>query len=210
MPPPQFNFAGTEVDKLALDETVADDTRASTRRAAPSARIPADLSFATSPALRRQVAGQVIARATREDPVFGRAMGTSIGTQDYNARFADVVKGTGLNPANLVDVMTAQLAMQWMAANDTTTRPGPAAYRGLARQVGANIGRVPGIADLARRARLGEEMKVSTVMIRNGWLAARREGKQAEFSRRVLAEARQKGLVLTAVDLTDKGFVPRK
>ncbi len=148
-----------------------------------------------------------IERAKRSNPEAADAADRALGQQDVSAIYRGMVAPFGLHDGNLADALTAYTVLGWMIANDAGD-PSPFSVQAARSQLATRLVSDPRLSSDSQIG-LGEEFKLSFVILHAGWQSARREGSVSSFAEAVAAMFANQGLDLRAVGLTTAGFGPR-
>jgi hypothetical protein len=132
---------------------------------------------------------------------------------DVDQTFAHELARVGLSATNLGDVVAANWVMSWEIANDEAA-PGPAAARSVAAAVRTRLEGDPVISGVSNRDKqlLAEQLAYQTVMAQLTASAARTNGNTvalASLRQRLIDKFHASKVDLTALRLTDQGFVSR-
>lgn len=202
--------------------SVGNTARARTRGAAPmrqgqSRGLPAlsfgagaqlsnaRLSYATTPASRKQALDAYLARAQRSNPRAAAALGPELRRRNIEAEMVAALRPYGLRTDDAADVMTTFLVAGWeiMTGGDAT----PAQVQGVRRQVAGQLITVPAMRSPVTRTQFGDELKITTFVLLGGAASARREGTLAEYRRGLASFYRaQTGEDIGRWRLTPAGF----
>ncbi|WP_424950203.1 hypothetical protein [Deinococcus sp.] len=146
------------------------------RAAAGKASTPITLVYTPTPALKKATVEGYVNRLKGQNPAASRAVAANFGPgkYDYSAVYSGLVKGNGLNDNDAAGIMTALLVLGYMIVNDVQdgNRVTPAMMQGVRAQFRPQLSRnfkltAPGVA-----GRLGQEMKLQTVIVQGGWQSA--------------------------------------
>ncbi len=165
------------------------------------------LQYLSTPATMQAALAAYLARARRTNPAAADAAGRALAGQDISRIYRAIVSSFGLRDRNVADAYTAYVVLGWTIANDGAD-PSPAAVRAVRDQLAVRIVSDPALARYSPAA-LGEEFKLSFVILHGGWQSARRQGGLNPFADGVARMFERQGLSLRAVRLTPAGFEPR-
>ncbi len=191
-----------EIDTRALRETAPapgePDTGETDRR----------LPFASTLDLRRATVERHLRTLRATNPIAAAEAGRELAKHDYDAIFRSFLDGTGLDPADAGDVLTAFVVLQWMVANDATAEPSPAALQAIRRRFVLPMAIKPPLSQPASRAAFAEQVKLRSVLHHAGWKAARQLGVLPRFLA-TLSNEFIPATKLQALALTEDGLVPK-
>jgi hypothetical protein len=173
----------------------------------------ADLTFVASPAVAAEFRKNFVANVVRRDPAEEAKIRAEFAHTDVDDVFARALRGQGLSPNNLADVLAANLAIAWKIVNDAPD-PSAAAMHGLSARVAANLAGNPAVV---RGSDRDKQLLVESLAYQTVFAARSATSAQAAGNTTALASLRQ-GLIdrfrtmnvnLTALRLTDAGFEPK-
>lgn len=165
------------------------------------------LEYLSTPATMQAALSAYLARARRADPAAADAAGRMLVGRDISRIYRTVVGPFGLRDRNVADAYAAYVVLGWMIANDGAD-PSPAAVRAVRDQLAVRVVTDPSLARYSPAA-LGEEFKLSFVILHSGWQSARRDGDIRQFADGVAQLFGRQGLDLRSVRLTPVGLVSR-
>ena len=160
------------------------------------------LEYLSTPATMQAALSAYLARARPAD-----AAGRMLVGRDISRIYRTVVGPFGLRDRNVADAYAAYVVLGWMIANDGAD-PSPAAVRAVRDQLAVRVVTDPSLARYSPAA-LGEEFKLSFVILHSGWQSARRDGDIRQFADGVAQLFGRQGLDLRSVRLTPVGLVSR-
>ncbi|MBW8744150.1 MAG: hypothetical protein JF628_07365 [Sphingomonas sp.] len=195
-----------------LRHTLGGISRSSSRQPSSKSAVAAPaainrLEYLSTPATMQAALSAYLARARRADPTAADAAGRTLVGQDISRIYRTIVGPFGLRDRNAADAYTAYVVLGWMIANDGAN-PSPATVRAVRDQLAVRVVSDPALARYSPAA-LGEEFKLSFVILHSGWQSARRQGGLNQFADGVVQMFERQGLGLRAVRLTPAGFEPR-
>lgn len=193
---------GPEIDSGPLRETTR--TSPNSEPGEANQRLP----FASNPDLRRATVERHLRSLRTTNPIAAAEAGRELAKHDYNGIFRGFLDGTGLDPADAGDVLTAFIVLQWMVANDATAEPSPAALQAIRRRFVMPMAAKPPLSQPASRAAFAEQVKLRAVLHHAGWKAARQLGVLPRFLA-TLPDAFIPATKLQALALTEAGLVAK-
>ncbi|MDV2985942.1 UNVERIFIED_CONTAM: hypothetical protein Q9R58_16640 [Methylobacteriaceae bacterium AG10] len=203
LPQRQAQAVGPGIDDRSLRETAPTSREADLGE--PDRRLP----FVSTPDLRRATVERHLRSLRATNPIAAAEAGRELAKHDYDAIFRGFLDGTGLDPEDGGDVLTAFIALQWMVANDATAEPSPAALRAIRRRFVMPMAAKPPLSQPASRAAFAEQVKLRSVLHHAGWQAARQLGVLPRFlatlSNEFIPAAKLQALALTEDGLVAKG-----
>lgn len=164
------------------------------------------LTYQPSAALERETARAFIARLEGKDPAGARAIAPLLERHGYAGEFRRFIRGTPLSERDAADAVAMFVVMGFLIANNDM-RDMPADHWGAVRdQFRASLGAQPELADPAKRAALGEEMKLLTTILYGGFDGSKKSGQSAQYAKGVAAMFAQQGLDLRTMRLDQRGL----
>ncbi|KQQ14822.1 hypothetical protein ASF53_08235 [Methylobacterium sp. Leaf123] len=158
--------------------------------------------------MRRATVERHLRSLRTTNPIAAAEAGRELAKHDYNGIFRGFLDGTGLDPADAGDVLTAFIVLQWMVANDATAEPSPAALQAIRRRFVMPMAAKPPLSQPASRAAFAEQVKLRAVLHHAGWKAARQLGVLPRFLA-TLPDAFIPATKLQALALTEAGLVAK-
>ena len=214
--PPPMNFIQSRA-YVGVYQNIERDLRDRTEDEAlqvrPEARGLADLTFTSSAARTKRNLASITETIRRNDLSQGAEFERIVASGDIIAETGLVMRQYGLDPANLADAYALWWLSSWLAANKRFDTPGVetfAAVRDQSRTAFASDERVAQLGD-AEKQEAAEAWIVQSLLV-NGSLEDVRNDPAglASLADRVRSMARADGLDLSAMTLTELGFVPRQ
>lgn len=200
--------ATTDVFRHTLGGGTRSLARGSVPRGAIAAPLAIDrLQYQSTPATMQTALNAYLGRARRSNPQAADAAGRALANQNISRIYRGIVGPFGLRDGNVADSFAAYVVLGWMIANNGAD-PSPAAVRAVRDQLAVRIVTDPSLARYSPVA-LGEEFKLSFVILHSGWQSARRDGDVRPFADGVAELFGRQGLNLRSVRLTPAGFEPR-
>ena len=199
---------GTAMDEAA-QESVSENRRA------PEARAPVPtLHLTYKPSLDRRRANfaRFIAKAHARDPQGAASLKKELGASDPIARAEPEFAQYGLRVDNVADAYAIWWLNAWLAVNQRTDTPPTRQITAVRSQAARTLAAIPEIAnaDDAAKQEMAETNLIQSLLIGAALEHAKNDSAQL---RRISAAMRRgahaSGLDLGAMNLTDKGFVPR-
>ncbi|CAO4152023.1 hypothetical protein GPNCGGLF_LOCUS3796 [Methylorubrum aminovorans] len=199
---PQVRTRSAEIDARSLREAAPRPEKPDTGE--PDRRLP----FTSSPDLRRATVERHLRTLRATSPIAAAEAGRELAKYDYDTIFRSFLDGTGLDPADAGDVLTAFVVLQWMVANDATVEPSPAALQAIRRRFVMPMAAKPPLSQPVSRAAFAEQVKLRSVLHHAGWKAARQLGVMPRFLA-TLSNEFIPATKLQALALTEDGLVPK-
>ena len=172
-----------------------------------------NLSYTPSAALRQQTLQTLNQQMQATDPAGAKVVAASFapGKPDYDQLFANLVKDSGLPVNNTATAMTAYFEMGYAIVNDIQTPQitTPAQDRALYRELSGILSQNTTLKSPAAVAKLGEQLKLKTVVLAMGWQGARKDGKLSEFRNGVAEQFKKSGLDMSQMRITEQGLVKK-
>ncbi|MGI4864343.1 MAG: hypothetical protein ACRYFZ_10510 [Janthinobacterium lividum] len=195
------------------------EKRAAAAKGGRSSSAPAStasFAYRSSPSTRARAVEQVADRVRPRTPQLAQAITTAFGPgkADFETTYAQIIDGTGLRSANAADAMAAYLLMGYAIVHNLQDDKDitPTLASGVRQQVQGVLTQNPKLkpGDPVAAARLGEELKLQTVVLQAGWQSALKEGKLPTYQQQTAQLFKASyGLDLSALRLTAQGFAKR-
>jgi hypothetical protein len=174
---------------------------------------PANLTFVPSAAVAAEFKSNLIANLVKRDPADEAKIRAELARVDVDGAFARALQGQGLSPTNLADVLAANWGVSWKIVNDAPD-PSAAALHALSRTITGNLANNSAVA---RSSDCDKQLLAESLAYQIVFAASSATTAQASGNAAALASLRQdlvnrfRGMKvdLTAVRLTDTGFVPK-
>lgn len=166
------------------------------------------LRYVATPALRKQVLGDYLARARRKDPRGTQAVQDMLTRYDYSRIYEGVARPYGLGGDDAANAMSAYFILGWIIANGQSDVPGgAAAVRAVRAQFAATLSQSPA-GSPGQRAQLGEELKIQFAIMHAGWQGSMKEHSERAYADGVARQFQQQaGIDLRSTSLDARGFV---
>ena len=178
----------------------------------PSSR-SVSLAYTPSATLKQQTVQEMGRKLQASNPAAGQAFTKALGPgkADYGQLFGEMVKASGLPANNAATALAAYLEVGYAIVNDVQDDKSitPVMDQGLQRQAAGLLSANKNLTSSAAVAKLGEEMKLQTVLLYLGWQSVRKSGQTAQFRSNIAQQFKQKGLDMSAVRLTTQGLVKK-
>jgi len=179
-----------------------------------STKSPARLTYTSTPSLRQQTVQNLAQRLQASNPMQAKALTTAFGPgkADYGQLYAAGLKGSGFQDNDAASALAAYLEMAYVVANNIqdTKAITPAVDRGLRTQAAGLLRKNTTLTDASAVAKLGEELKLQTVILLSGWQQSLKTGQTASFSSNIARQfSNQYRFDLTQVKLTEQGFTKK-
>lgn len=173
----------------------------------PAPSVLARLKYRSTPATMQAALAAYIERGKSSNPKAAEAAERAMTHQDIGGIYRRIVAPFGLKDGNVADALTAYTVLGWMIANGRPD-PSPSTVQAVRDQMTKRLVAVPQLSRYDPVA-LGEELKVSFVILHSGWQSARRDGGMGQFADGVAAMFARQGLNVRALRLTSSGFEPQ-
>lgn len=166
------------------------------------------LRYVSTPALRKQVLGDYLARARSKDPRGTQVVQDMLARYDYTRIYEGVARPYGLGGDDAANAMSAYFILGWIIANGQSDVPGgPAAVRAVRAQFAATLSQSPA-GSQQQRAQLGEELKIQFAIMHAGWQGSMKEHNERAYADGVARQFQQQaGIDLRSTSLDARGFV---
>ncbi len=172
-----------------------------------------NLSFIASPAVAAEFKSNLITNMIKSDPRQEAEIRSELARVDVDDVFAKALRGQGLSPTNLADIIATNSAISWKIVNDAPD-PSPAALHAISKRIAVNLAANPTVARASDRDKqlFAESLAYQTVFAASSATSAQAAGNAAALAslrQNLIDRFRGMNVNLTAVRLTDKGFVPK-
>lgn len=179
-------------------------------RPATGAATTKRFDYTPTAALRQQTVQQLAARLKPSNPAAANSLAT--GKVDYSRIYRSIVQGTSLPENDAAAALASYLVTGYLIVNgihdDNAITPGMA--QGVRAQVAGTLAGNSQLASPAAVAKLGEEMKLQTVLLTATWQQSIKNNNEAAFRTSTSQLfSKQYGFDMTRVRPTAKGFAPR-
>ncbi|GAB3638447.1 hypothetical protein GCM10027422_40370 [Hymenobacter arcticus] len=179
--------------------------------ARPASAKAASLAYTPTPALRQKTVQGYADRLKAKNPAAAQAVAASFGPgkNDYGTVYRGLIDGYNLRENDAVDATTAYLTLGWMIVHNVQNDKAvtPAMVQGLRAQLAPRLATNPKLTTPGAAAQVGEEMKLQSVVVQGGWLAAIKEGTLPAYRQGIAAMFKnQYGLDFGQLKLTPQGF----
>jgi hypothetical protein len=146
-------------------------------------------------------------RAQRVDPHAADVVRRALADEDISRIYRSIVGPFGLHDGNVADSFAAYVALGWMIANNEADLS-LAAVRAVRDQFAIRLVTDPSLGRYSPEA-LGEEFKLSFVILHSGWQSARHDSGSGRFADGVAKLFERQGLDLRSLRLTSSGLEAR-
>jgi hypothetical protein len=207
----------TGMGVYALEETVmqaARETVSSDRRkAARVAPAPSRLAYTPSMERRRANLAAFVAKSRKVDPRGAATLEKELAATDVIGKMNRALAGYGMRADNAADAYAAWWLNAWLASRRRSDDPTARQVAAVRAQAAEALMAAPALAGASDAVK--QEM-AEAHLVQAALISAHMEGAKGDpaLSRRVAAAvgqgARASGLDLTAMELTDDGFAPRR
>jgi len=206
---------GSPADYVAYSGVISDSARPDSKaKTATRSTTNINLAYTPTPALRQQTVATYVARIKATNPTAAATVADNLapGKTEYSALYRELNQGTGLRENDVADIMAAYMIVGWTVVNNV--QDGNAVTVPMARRVRAQTASV--LAKNAKLrtpsavAQLGEQFKLTAVMLQIGWMRAVKDGTDASFRQQVAAQfQKQFHLNLSQLKLTEQGLAKK-
>lgn len=181
---------------------------------ASSTKSAARLTYTPTASLRQQTVQNLAQRLQTSSPAQAKALTAAFGPgkTNYGQLYAAGLKGSGFQDNDAASSLAAYLEMAYVVANNIqdTKAITPAVDRGLRTQAAGLLRKNTSLTNATAVAKLGEELKLQTVILLSGWQQSLKTGQTASFSNNIARQfANQYRFDLTQVKLTEQGFTKK-
>ena len=178
----------------------------------PEAR-QANLKFTTSPQRRRANLRSFVDKARAENADAGRNLEQILGSVDVVGEMEKALQPFGLGGGDVSDAYTAWWINAWDAANGESTTVTKGLARAVKRQSATALLAIPEIVNASEEEKqsFSEALLVQAVLLDESNQKFRNDRQFGPKLRAATRQGAQKmGLDLTAMDLTEDGFIMRE
>ncbi|WP_324670589.1 hypothetical protein [Hymenobacter sp. GOD-10R] len=181
---------------------------------AATTKSTARLTYTPTASLRQQTVQNLAQRLQTSNPAQAKALNAAFGPgkTDYGQLYAAGLKGSGFQDNDAASALAAYLEIAYVVANNVqdTKAITPAMDRGLRTQAAGLLRKNTSLTDASTVAKLGEELKLQTLILLSGWQQSLKTGQTASFSSNIAQQfANQYHFDLTQVKLTEQGFTKK-
>lgn len=179
-------------------------------RAAPPAG-PASYRYVPTAALRQQTVRAVARQLQASDPTQAQAVRRHFGPgqADYDQLYTALLRASGLTDNDAASALALYLEAGYRIVNDVVDDGvvTPAMERGLRRQAAGLLAHQPGLRTPGAVARLGEQLKLQSVLLTLDWQAARASRQLPAFRATVARQLqRAYGFDMRVLRITTQGL----
>lgn len=137
--------------------------------------------------------------------------GPELGDMDLVGQMEKAMQPIGFHVNNVADAYTLWWVASWKISNSSHERVSLAQYTAVKQQASRLISETEvASASDAQKQELAEELLLQTIMMEYQYdLARGNPANQIEFAKSIASKSKTMGLDLTALDLTEQGFVLR-
>lgn len=104
------------------------------------------LTYASTPALRRQAVDGYMQRMRRDYPEAARVMSAQLARNDYSVIYRRMMRGSGLRDNDAADAVTAYTLIGWQIAKQDASEISNARVQAVRRQIAPALAANPRIA----------------------------------------------------------------
>ena len=199
-----FNM-GTLTNTLSIP---TESGKAPARRPAASQTV---LRYVPTVAQQQQTVQAYVARLKPTDPKAAQAVATTFGPgkTSYGQLYRETLAGSGFQDNDVASALGLYLELGYRIAHNIEDDKvvTPTQERGLRAQVAQILTQTGALTTPAAAARLGEEMKLQTVVLAVGWLQARKGSQLGTFRTTTTQQFKTTyGFDFQQIKLTDSGF----
>ena len=172
------------------------------------------LTYQPTAALEQQTVQRLANKLQASRPAGAQAVQAAFGPgkASYGQLYRDATKTTPYAPNDAAAAMAAYLELGYQVVNNITSATAitPTQERGLRTQAAGILGQNAALGSAAAVARLGEELKLQTVVLLLGWQQSQKNGQAVTFRQQIAAQFRQQyGLDMSQLRVTNAGFAKK-
>jgi hypothetical protein len=208
-PTPQYAVSDDE-------EEEEESEYAASRNAAPQRSgysNPAALIYTPNSARSTANKNNYLARVRRNSPATAAQIEQMFAQTNYLGAVHNKMRELGLNPNNLAHCYTIHWISVWQAANQDNSDPSPQTVQAVAKQAESTIAGVQSLATYtdAQKQEYSDFLLVQAMIVGGNsdyYLSQGNRTEAANFVIQARQHAREAGLLIEGLTLTEKGFRP--
>ena len=172
------------------------------------------LPFTPTAPLQQQTVQRYASRLRAKSPAAAQAIGANFGPgkYDYGTIYRGLIAGYNLRENDAADATAAYLVLGWMIVNNVQNDKAvtPAMVQGARAQLAPRLAANAQLTAPGAAAQVGEEMKLQSVVVQAGWLAAIKENKLPAYRQGIAEQFKTHyKLDLSQLKLTPQGFASK-
>jgi hypothetical protein len=170
--------------------------------------------YTPTPTLRQQTVQAYADRLRPSDPTTAQVTLDTFGPGkvDYGQQYRALLAGTGLRENDAVDALAVYMLIGYAIVHNVQDSKAitPTMARGLRNQVAATVGGNAAFSAPGGAAKLGEEIKLQTVIIQYGWQGAIKAGTLPAYRQRITSMfSREYNMDMSQLKLTNQGLAKK-
>lgn len=170
--------------------------------------------YTPTPALRQQTVQAYADQLRSSDPTTAQVTLDTFGPGkvDYGQQYRTMLAGTGLRENDAVDALTMYMLVGFAIVHNVQDSKAitPTMARGLRNQVAATAGGSTAFSAPGGAAKLGEEIKLQTVILQYGWEGAIKAGTLPAYRQRIAGMfSREYNMAMSQLKLTNQGLAKK-
>ena len=186
---------------------------ANSKRSAKASLPKITLSYTPTKTLQQKTLQELGNKLQARNPVAGQTLFNVFGPgkADYSQLFTQMVQQSGLPANNAATALAALLEVGYVIVNNVqnTSSITPAVDRALQQQAAGLLSQNKKLTSPAIVSKLGEELKLQSVVLYLGWQSALKNSQVNDYSSAIAKQFKGMGFDLSQVRLTSKGFVKK-
>ena len=171
-----------------------------------------NLAYVPSATLQQQTVQNLVTKMKAKNPQAAQSVSNALGNGQagYSKLFTQMVQESGLPANNAATALAAYLEIGYMVVNNIQSGITPAMDRALQKQSAGILSQNRNLTSPTAIAKLGEEMKLQSVVLYLGWQNMLKNPVQLpQFRSGIAQQFKTMGLDLSKVKLTESGFGKR-
>ena len=204
----------TQTTVLLNNSAIESSMRNANSKRSTKASVPKiKLSYIPTKTLQQKTVQELGNKLQARNPVAGQAFFNALGPgkANYSQLFTQMVQESGLPANDAATALAAFLEVGYVIVNNVqnTSSITPAVDRALQRQAAGLLSQNKKLTSPAIISKLGEELKLQSVVLYLGWQSALKSSQVNEYSAGIAKQFKSMGFDLSQVRLTGKGFVKK-
>jgi hypothetical protein len=208
---PNMNSVDYNLPKYATEEINRNDREISSQDF--DRNVNATSEFTPSKARTRANLKSFVTKTRATDPAGAEQMEALFASSDVIGQIGGVMRSFGLSPSNAADAYALYWVVAWSASRGETDPPGAETFKAVAAQAARGLSSSPEFARAtdAQKQEMAEALMVQAALIDGHMEAAAGDAAQLKAVAQAVSKgAAASGLNLSAMTLTEQGFVPAK
>lgn len=168
-----------------------------------------NLAYTPSAALQQQTVQNLVTKMRSKNAQAAQMVSNALGSgkASYTQLFSQMVQESGLPANNAATALAAYLEIGYMVVNNVQSGITPAMDRALQKQSAGILSQNSNLTSPATIAKLGEELKLQTVVLYLGWQNTLKNPVQLpQFRAGIAQQFKAMGLDMSKVKLTESGL----